>query len=343
EKVKTPDCKTIEDLSNFLSVPKAKTAKAVFFMASIPEGDTTHEQFIFAVIRGDMGLNETKLADLLGARELRPATDEEIRAIGAEPGFASPVFLPRRDSVKVVIDDSILTSPNLVAGANQVDYHLLNTNYPRDYQADLVADIAVADEGAACPKCGAPLRAEHGVEVGQLLQLGTRYTEAFGSTFLDRDGKPKPVFLGSYGIGLERLLVCIAEAHHDEHGLIWPVTVAPFQVHLVLLRGKGAPQAEEIADHLYAKLQAAGLEVLYDDREESPGVKFNDADLIGCPVRITVSERALAQGGVEMKLRREPAKVILPLAETVTRVGEVIQSLQDEISARLVPMPDPGT
>jgi prolyl-tRNA synthetase len=241
----------------------------------------------------------------------------------------------------VVIDDSIPSSPNLVAGANETDYHLLNTNYPRDYTGGLVTDIAAADEGAACPDCGNPLRTSRGVEVGNIFKLGTRYSEALGCTFLDKDGQQKPVIMGSYGVGVGRLLACIAEAHHDEHGLIWPITVAPFHVHLVLLRGKGMPLTEETADKLYAGLQATGIEVLYDDRDESPGVKFNDADLIGCPVRITVSERALSQGGVEMKLRHEQTKGILPLEETVARLRSVIQSMQDEIASKVTPVPYP--
>jgi prolyl-tRNA synthetase len=356
EKVHTPECKSIEDLANFLGLPKSKTAKAVFFMATIPHDPkglsrplgSGQEQFIFAVIRGDMELNETKLANAVGARDLRPATEDEINAIGAVPGFASPVGLPPRprtgegSGVRVVIDDSIPSSPNLVAGANETNYHLLNTNTPRDYTADLVTDIAAADEGAACPECSCPLRMERGVEVGNIFKLGTRYSEALGCTFLDKDGQQKPVIMGSYGIGVGRLLACIAEAHHDEHGLVWPITVAPFHVHLVLLRGKGTPQIEETADKLYANLQAAGIEVLYDDRDESPGVKFNDADLIGCPVRITVSDRALGQGGTEMKLRREQAKAIVPLDETVARLRSVIQSLQDELASKVTPVPYPN-
>ena len=356
EKVLTPNCKSIQDLANFLGLPKSKTAKAVFFMAAIPPDPkglsrplgSGQEKFIFAVIRGDMELNETKLANAVGAHDLRPATEDEIKAIGVVPGFASPVGLPPRPRagegsvVRVVIDDSILYSPNLVAGANETDYHLLNTNYPRDYAADLVTDIATADEGAACPECSYPLRMERGVEVGNIFKLGTRYSEALGCTFLDKDGRQKPVIMGSYGIGVGGLLACIAEAHHDEHGLVWPITVAPFHVHLVLLRGKGTPQIEETADKLYANLQTAGIEVLYDDRDESPGVKFNDADLIGCPVRITVSDRALGQGGTEMKLRREQAKAIVPLDETVARLRSVIQSLQDELASKITPVPYPN-
>ena len=363
EKVLTPNCKTIEDLANFLGVPKSKTAKAVFFMATLPQDPeslqrplgSVHEQFIFAILRGDMELNKTKLANAVGARDLRPATEEEIKAVGAVPGFASPIGLHgatlvplgndkvapvwgQTQSLRIVVDDAIPFSPNLVAGANAADTHLLNTNYPRDYSADIVTDLAVADEGAACPECSSPLRVSRGVEVGNIFKLGSHYSDALGCTFLDKDGQQKPVLMGSYRIGVGRLLACVAEAHHDEHGLVWPITVAPFHVHLVLLRGKGTPQAEETADKLYADLQAAGIEVLYDDRYESPGVKFNDADLIGCPVRITVSERALDLGGAEMKLRRELEKVIIPLEEMAARLGSVIQSMQEEILLKIVPV-----
>jgi prolyl-tRNA synthetase len=309
-------------------------------MASVPEGEELAEKFIFAVIRGDMELNETKLANAVGARDLRPATEAEIKAIGAVPGFASPIGLPHLPQasgpqVSVIVDDSIPASPNLVAGANEIDNHLLNTNYPRDYTADLVTDIAAADEGAACPECGHPLRVSRGVEVGNIFKLGTRYSDALGCTFLDKDGQQRPVIMGSYGIGVGRLLACVAEEFHDDHGLIWPVTIAPYQVHLVLLRGKGTPQAEETADKLYADLQAAGIEVLYDDRDESPGVKFNDADLIGLPIRITVSERALAQGGVEIKLRSKPDKTVIPLDSAVSATKSALAALEAEIQSKV--------
>jgi len=349
EKVHTPACKSIEDLANFLGVPKSKTAKAVFFMAAIPQDPkglerplgSDQEQFIFAVIRGDMELNETKLANAVAARDLRPATEDEIKAIGAVPGFASPIGLigaKHASPLQIVLDDSITFSPNLVAGANEMDYHLLNTNYPRDYQADIVTDLAAADEGAGCPKCCCPLRMERGVEVGNIFQLGTRYSDALGCTFLDKDGQQKPVIMGSYGIGVGRLLACIAEAHHDEHGLVWPITIAPFQTHLVLLRGKGTLQAGETANKLYADLQAAGIQVLYDDRDETPGVKFNDADLIGCPVRVTISERALSQGGAEMKLRRGQAKDIFPLEGIVARLLSEIAAQEAEIANKVIPV-----
>ena len=339
QKVHTPGCKSIEDLANFLGLPNSRTAKAVFFMAQIPEGEELTEKFIFAVIRGDMELNETKLANAVHARDLRPATEDEIKAIGAEPGFASPVGLKDKSSqFLIVVDDSIQASPNLVAGANESDYHLLNTNIPRDYSADILTDIAAADEGHACPECGKPLRATRGVEVGNIFKLGTRYSDSLGCTFLDKDGQSKPVIMGSYGIGVGRLLACVAEENHDDHGLIWPVTIAPYQVHLVLLRGKGTPEAEETANHLYKDLRAAGVDVLYDDRDESPGVKFNDADLVGLPIRLTVSERALAQGGVEMKLRSKPEKIIISLNELGARIRSELAALEAKINATVLPV-----
>jgi prolyl-tRNA synthetase len=348
EKVLTPNCKSIEDLANYLGIPKSKTAKAVFFMATIPQDPkdlsgtlgSDQVQFIFAVIRGDMELNETKLANAVGARDLRPATEDEIRAIGAVPGFASPVGLgaTHASPLQIVVDDSIPDCPNLVAGANETDYHLLNTNYPRDYRADIVSDIAAAQEGHDCPECGLPLRAERGVEVGNIFKLGTRYSDSLDCTFLDKDGQKKPVIMGSYGIGVGRLLACVAEEHHDEHGLIWPVTIAPYQVHLILLRGKNTPVVGETAGILYADLLSAGIEVFYDDREESPGVKFNDADLIGLPVRLTVSERALAQGGVEFKLRSKTEKTIIPISEIPARLRLELAALEAEIAAKVLPV-----
>jgi prolyl-tRNA synthetase len=322
EKVSTPATKTIAELAQLLGIPAARTAKAVFLVATIPAGEKTHEQFIFAIIRGDMDVNETKLANAVKAQALRPATEAEIRASGAVPGYASPIGLAPHASRLTVVDDLIPHAPNLVAGANEEGYHLLHVNYGRDYTADIVADIAAASQGDACPDCGTPLREVRGVEVGNIFKLGSKYTEALGATFLDSDGVEKPVIMGSYGIGVGRLLACIAEAHHDELGLIWPVSVAPYLVHLVELRGKGAaePGSDGEAERLYRQLWAAGIEVLWDDRPESPGVKFNDADLIGLPLRITVSERALKQGGVEFKRRDRTEKEIVPLDQVVEHI-----------------------
>lgn len=302
EKIATPETATIEDLAALLKIPKEKTAKAVFLMARIPASDSIeafNEKFIFAVVRGDMEVNETKLGNTLKAIELRPATEAEITATGAAPGYASPLGLK---DVLVIVDDLIPQSPNLVAGANETGYHLKNVNYGRDYQAQIVADIVSAQDHSPCPECGQAMTLKRGVEVGHIFKLGTRYSDALGCTFLEEDGLSKPVIMGSYGIGVGRLLACIAEEHHDEHGLIWPRSITPFPLHLVALSAKSAEVAEK-AEILYEQLYRAGIEPLYDDRLESPGVKFADADLIGLPLRLTISERSLKAGGVELKER----------------------------------------
>jgi prolyl-tRNA synthetase len=339
EKIHTPSTRSIEELANFLGVAKSKTAKAVFYMASLGEKDEQTEKFIFAVLRGDTELNETKLSSAIGARDLRPATEDEIKAIGAVPGFASPInLLPvqhgkeKRPDVVIVVDEAIASSPNLVAGANSIDHHLLNTNYIRDYRADIITDIAAAWEGAPCPECFSPLRISRGIEVGNIFQLGTRYSDAIGCTFLDRDGQQKPIIMGSYGIGVGRLLACIAEEYHDKDGLVWPATVSPYQVHLVLLRSINLKQVNEVADRFYIKLLEAEIEVLYDDRNESPGIKFNDADLIGIPIRITISQRVLDKGSVEMKLRKNTEKIMLPLDTAVEKIKSVVEMLETDIT-----------
>ncbi len=331
EKVATPHTTTINDLAALLGIPAARTAKAVFMMATLDEADGPVERFVFAVVRGDMEVNETKLANAVHARDLRPATEEEIRATGAVPGYASPIGLK---DVLVVVDDLAARSPNLVAGANQEGFHLLHTNYGRDYQATIVADLAAARDGDACERCGAPLRSSRGVEVGNIFKLGTRYTQPLGATYLDESGQPHAVVMGSYGIGVGRLLACIAEEHHDERGLIWPISVAPYQVHLVSLAGK-SEQVARTAEQLYHDLRAAGVEVLYDDRGESAGIKFNDADLIGAPLRLTLGERSLKQGGVELRRRDAGEGSLLPLNNAVTRTQAEIQVLFDEIEGRV--------
>jgi prolyl-tRNA synthetase len=315
EKIATPGADTIETLARSLDIPESRTAKAVFVVATV-EGS---ERFVFAVVRGDMELNETKLANAVGASELRPALAEEIRAVGAEPGYGSPLGV---NGALVVIDDAIPASPNLVAGANEEGFHFVNVNHGRDFEADVVADLASAEDGSPCPDCGGAMRAERGVEVGNIFKLGTRYGEALGASFLDRDGERKPVVMGSYGIGVGRLLACIAEEHHDKDGLVWPVSVAPYHVHIV------ASEAGETAEGLYAMLRSAGVEVLYDDRGESLGAKFKDADLIGAPIRLTLTPRSLQQGGVEVKARRDTEARIVSTDEVVFVVRSMMADLE---------------
>lgn len=337
EKVATPHCRTIAELAAFLGVPTSRTAKAVFFVADpgssmplapVPSGPSQVPPVIFALTRGDMEVDEGKLAQAVGARHLRPATEEEIRAAGAEPGYGSPVGAR---NCLVVVDDLVACTPNLVSGANEEGYHLRNVNSGRDYQPDVVADIVAAAAGAPCSRCGGPLRAEPGIVVASLARLGVGISERAGATFHDAEGQLHPLVMGAYQLMFDSLLAAVAEAHHDEAGLAWPAEVAPCAVHLVLLprAGKSGPAPTEVADALYVDLEAAGVRVLYDDRTDpSPGVKFNDADLIGVPLRVTVSARSLEQGGVEVKRRGEETR------EIVTVEGLLASLLGDPLGQR---------
>jgi prolyl-tRNA synthetase len=328
EKVATPDCKTIEDLAAYLSIPTTKTAKAVFMIATIPYSKETLDRFVFVIVRGDMEVNETKLANILHVMALRPAVDQEIYAVGAVPGYASPVGLT---NVMVIVDEVIPHSTNLVSGANIEGYHWRNVNFGRDYQAEIVADITLAKDGDECIVCGQSLHSVRGVEVGNIFKLGTRYSESMGCNYLDKEGKSNPIFMGSYGIGTGRLLACIVEEHHDEHGIIWPMSVSPYQIQLIVLPWKSIDiggEGQYKAEILFQKFTELDLECLYDDREESPGIKFNDADLIGNPIRLTISERSLKNGGVEYKRRDRLEKLIVPFENIISFIKEEIKILE---------------
>jgi len=322
-RIATPDCKTIEELAAFLCVHSSATAKAVLMIAGREGGAGAEERFVFAVVRGDMDVNESKLANAVKADWLRPATEEEIRKVGAVPGYASPIGLD--PSALVVVDDIVPLSRNLAAGANEIGFHLLNTNVPRDYVPGMIRDIASASTGHACAQCGSTLSVSRGVEVGSIFKQGTRYSEPLGATFLGADGVARPIVMGSYGINVSRLLACIAEEHHDDRGLAWPASVAPFAVSLVSLGTPGSP-ADTAAREIYQEMREMCIEVLFDDRAESPGVKFTDADLIGAPLRVTVSAKSLAAGGFELKRRNSEGKTIVPREDLVHHVAKELAS-----------------
>ena len=313
EKVATPGASTIQAVAAMVGVPTRQTLKAVFM--SDLEG-----QVIFALIRGDLEVNMTKLSNALGGVELHASTTDELKAAGIVPGFASPVGV---QNVRVIADESITTGTNFVAGANEPGFHLKNVNYPRDFTAEQVTDIALAQDDDPCPNCGQPLRTSRGIEAGHIFKLGTKYSSAMEATFLDSDGTAKPLVMGCYGMGTGRLLACIIEQNYDERGIIWPTSVAPFQVHLVSL-GTNNPQVVEAAEVLYQELLDGGFDVLYDDRAESAGVKFKDADLIGIPVRITISKRTIEANSVECKLRRGES---VELVERAQLAGWIRQAL----------------
>ncbi|HSG86133.1 MAG TPA: proline--tRNA ligase [Candidatus Limnocylindrales bacterium] len=306
EEVETPGTTTIAGLARFLGVGEERTAKAAFFV-------TGDGRLVTAIVRGDYEVNETKLVHAVKATGgIRPAQVEEIRAAGMEPGYGSPVGA--RDTV-VVVDDLVERSANLVAGANREGWHLRNVNVGRDFTPDLAADITNAQEGDACPRCGSEVILRNGIEVGNIFKLGTKYADAFGATYLDENGDRHPVVMGSYGIGVGRNVACIVEAHHDEKGIVWPAEVAPYAAHLVSIGADKDPRVLEIAERLHEVAVKAGREILWDDRPESPGVKFTDAELLGMPWILTVSPRSLAADSVEVTERATGERGLRPLAD----------------------------
>ena len=308
EEIPTPGLYTIQGLADQLGISTAKTAKVIFYSA---DGEP-----VVVAIRGDLEVNETKLRRALGAVDLHYMSEDEVIAAGFVAGSASPIG---RHDIKIVADDLIPREVNLVAGANKPDTHLLNVNYGRDWEATIVADIALAKKGHLCSECRQPLDMRQGIEMGQVFKLGTYYAEILGASFLDRDGKSKPVIMGCYGIGSERLLAAIVETNHDDSGIIWPKEVTPFSVHLVALHSDKAP-VTVAAERLYRELGEASVQVLYDDRDETAGVKFKDSDLLGMPLRVTISPRTLDKGSVELKDRREEESTLVSLDTAVAEI-----------------------
>ena len=312
EEIATPHTATIADLAAFLGIGTDRTAKATFFV-------TGDGRLITAIVRGDFEVNETKLVNAVKAvGGLRPAHVEEIKAAGMEPGYGSPIGA--HDTL-VVVDDLVARSTNLVAGANREGFHLRNVNLGRDFAADLVVDITNTREGDPCPACGSPLVLRNGIEVGNIFQLGTKYTEAYDARYLGEDGERHPIVMGSYGIGLGRSVACIVEEHHDRKGIIWPHEVAPYPAHLVAIGTAKEPRVGEVADRLHQVAFEAGREILYDDRDESPGVKFTDAELLGMPTILTVSPRSLAAGGIEVTDRATGERALRAIDEVEAQLA----------------------
>ncbi|MFO7897781.1 MAG: proline--tRNA ligase [Planctomycetota bacterium] len=294
EKVHTPEKRTIEEVADYLGVEPRRTAKAVFY-ESDREG-----RLVMALVRGDVEMNETKLAKIIQAVP-EMAGDEKIRSVGAEPGFASPMDIDT-DRCRIIVDHSVAESNNLVCGANEPDYHYRNFNLGRDLPGVETADVATVRDGDGCPNCDGPLVLRRGIEVGNIFQLGTKYTDSMGMTYLDESGQEAVPIMGCYGIGVGRLLSSVMEAKRDKFGPIWPISVSPWHVHVNAL-GIDDDDVRDAAETLVSDLTAAGIEVLFDDRDERPGVQFADADLLGVPYRFIVSPRNLGEGQVEWKRR----------------------------------------
>ena len=316
ETVATPGKKTINDVAGYLSLSADRLIKSLAFI--------TEKGPVLALIRGDHEVNEIKLANLLNVLQLEMAGEKEIQSqFHSEPGYIGPVGLT---NVTIVADASVMNLHNAVCGANQADRHFINALPRRDIKPTHVADIRLIREGDPCPRCSSPVKTARGIEVGQVFKLHTKYSQALDATYLDENGQEQLIVMGCYGVGVSRTMAAAIEQHHDADGIVWPASIAPYQVVIVPINTKDEPQMT-MAEQIYRELSAVGVEVVLDDREERSGVKFKDADLIGYPLRITVGPKALKENCVELKVRRTKESLLLPLDGYVDGVTRLLASL----------------
>ena len=312
----TPGKKTVEDVAAFLNVEPKKIIKTILYQ--------TEKEVVAALVRGDREVNEIKLLNALGCLRLELAGADLVWKITGTPvGFAGPVGLK---GVRIVADPEVFTMGSAVSGANKEDAHLINVNPDRDFAVDVVADIRLVQAGEPCPRCGAPLKEARGIEVGQIFKLGAKYSKLLGATYLDDGGQSHPIIMGCYGIGVTRTMAAAVEQNHDQNGIIWPASIAPFQAVVVPVSVRDHQQME-LAEDVYRRLNAAGIETVLDDRPERAGVKFKDADLIGYPLRITVGSKAVAESQLEVRIRRGGAVIMTPAAEIESGVKALLQGL----------------
>jgi len=322
EAVHTPGTTSVADVAAFLKLDPAHFVKTMIV--------ETDKEFAVALVRGDDEVNEVKLKNVLDCTHLALASEAKIEQLtGGAMGFSGPVGL---SGVRVVADPEVMRLAVAATGANRADHHLVGVVPGRDFTPEIVADVRVARIGDPCPRCGAPLDLKRGIEVGHIFKLGIKYSSKMACNYLDEKGQTHPMIMGCYGLGIGRTVAAAVEQNHDEHGIVWPRPLAPFEVELIALN-PDVPAVREAAEKLYADLEAAGVEVFYDDRDERPGVKFNDADLIGLPLRITVGARSLEEGGVELKRRDQADKRIVPMDQVLSAVRTEIASLAAAIAA----------
>jgi prolyl-tRNA synthetase len=307
--VETVNQHTIEEVCKFLNLDIKKTVKAMLM--------NIDGKLVILFIRGDRELNETKVLKLLGASEMGFANDELIATSNAVPGYTGPIGL----NCRIVIDNEILNMKNFCCGANKENYHYINANV-KDFKYDIAGDIVNVKEGDTCPKCGGKLYFKKGIEVGNTFKLGTKYSESLGLTYLDSENKSHPVIMGSYGIGIERIISAVVEQNNDEKGIIWPINLAPYKVAIVVINPKEEKQLS-VGEEIYNKLNEQGIDTILDDRNERPGVKFNDMDLIGIPVRITIGKK-IKDDILEIKLRKEDTVEECKVEDAIEKIKEII-------------------
>ncbi len=321
EEVPTPGARTIEEVSEFLKVSPEQLIKTLVFSTDL--GD------VVVIARGDKTINEVKVKNFLGAQWIELASDDVVRSVtGASTGFAGPVNL----NSKVIADRSVLTIEDGVTGANKDDFHLVHVVPGRDFKPDSVGDFRLIENEDPCPRCGGKITISKGIEVGHIFKLGTKYSEAMGAVFLDRDGREKLMVMGCYGIGVGRTVAAAIEQNHDEDGIIFPISIAPFEVVIVPVNVKNE-RILEVSEKLYSGLLEEGVEVLFDDRDERPGIKFKDADLIGVPFRVTVGEKKVKNGLVEIRRRDTGEAVDVPISEAVKFLKEEISKEYEKCQA----------
>ncbi len=321
EEVYTPDCKTVEDVAKFLGVPSDRMVKSMCYKATYMDGK---EEILLVLLRGDRQVNEIKLKNAIDCLEVIFATDEETRSIGLEPGYCGPVGL--KEGIRVIADTEVPQMVNHECGGGRLSYHYINVNCGIDYNVDLVTDLALVEKGHICPECGAILDGMRGIEVGQIFKLQTKYSSVLGARFLDEKGEEHDMVMGCYGIGVGRTMGAIIEQHHDQYGIIWPMAIAPYQVSIVPVNDKDEALVAA-AEQLYADLKKKRIAVVIDDRRERPGVKFNDADLLGFPLRVTVGKKYHSDGLVELKVRASGQMEEIVLEQVGERICALIEEL----------------
>ena len=316
-KVHTPNIRTVEELAAFLGKKPEDTAKTILYIVN-------GTKMAGAVIRGDREINEVKLKNALGAHEIRLATPEEIlEKTGAPVGFAGPIGL-REKGIRLAIDETAAVLKNTVTGGNETDYHYTGVNKTRDYQENLIADFAKAGKGDTCAKCGGTLQEQKGIEMGHVFFLGNKYSKSMKATYLDETGKSQEMQMGCYGIGVSRVVAASIEQNNDENGIIWPMAIAPYEVNVIPVNAK-YEEGMKYAEELYKQLKEAGVDVIMDDRDISPGVKFKDSDLIGFPMRVVVGEKNFKDGKVEIKMRRDKDFQLMDKADVFKMVVDTVK------------------